>query len=72
MTQIILNIKESKVSFFLELIKNFKFVEVEEEYCAESTKDEILKNIEQGLKEVQLIEHGKMKSRSAKEFLNEL
>ncbi|MCH8317074.1 MAG: hypothetical protein IIA88_01030 [Bacteroidetes bacterium] len=43
----------------------------EEEY-KEPTKEEILENIRQGLKEVQLIEQGKLKSRPAKDFINEL
>ena len=43
----------------------------EEEY-KELTKEEILENIRQGLKEVKLIEEGKLKSRPAKDFINEL
>lgn len=38
----------------------------------EPSKDEIKENIRQGLRELKLIEEGKLKSRSAKEFLNEL
>ena len=36
------------------------------------TKEEIKDNIRQGLKELQLVEQGKLKTRPAKEFLNEL
>ena len=72
MTQLILNINDSKVSFFLELIKNFDFVIIENKDYIEPTKDEIKKSIKQGLKEVQLIEKGKMKATPLKEFLNEL
>jgi len=72
MTQLILKVNDSKVSFFLELIKNFDFVKVENEDSIEPTKDEIKKSIKQGLKEVQLIEQGKMKATPLKEFLNEL
>lgn len=36
------------------------------------SKKEILDNIQQGLKEVKLMEEGKLKTTSAKEFLNEL
>jgi hypothetical protein len=72
MTQIVLNIKDSKVGFFLELIKNFDFVKVEKQDYTEPTKDEIKENIKQGLKEVQLIEKGKMKATPLNDFLNEL
>lgn len=72
MAQITLDIKPSRVSFFLELIRNFDFVEVNEENLCEPTKEEIKDNIEQGLKELKLIEQGKMKTRTAKDFLDEL
>jgi hypothetical protein len=59
MTQLTLNIKESKVQFFLELIKNFDFIKIES-----ISDQEIKNNIRQGYKEIQLIEQGKMKSTS--------
>ncbi len=80
MALITVKIKDSKVSFFRELIKNLDFVQEEkleesenrdDEY-REPTKEEIKENIRQGLREVKLIEEGKMKSRPAKEFLNEI
>ncbi|MGV8092152.1 MAG: hypothetical protein AB2L24_09855 [Mangrovibacterium sp.] len=52
----------------MELIKNFDFVEVDEY----PTKEEVKENIRQGLKELQLVGQGKLKSRPAKEFLDEL
>ena len=36
------------------------------------SKNEILSSIQQGLREVKLMEEGKLKATSAKEFLNEL
>ena len=72
MKQIVLNISENKLDFFIELIKNFRFIKLHEIRDAEPSKDEILANIKQGLKEVQLIEQGKMKSTPLKEFLDEL
>ena len=53
-----------------KLKKQFKWIE-QDEY-KEPTKKEILDNIRQGLKEVQLIEQGKMKATPLKDFLNEL
>lgn len=72
MTQLTLKIQDNKIQFFLELIKNFDFVKVEKGDYTEPTKEEIKENIKQGLKEVQLIEQGKMKATPLKDFLNEL
>ncbi len=65
-----LKVKESKFRFLIELLKNFDFVQVDSE--DEDSKEAILKNIREGLKEVQLIKQKKLKTRSAKDFLNEL
>ena len=72
MTQITLNIKDSKIGFFMELIRNFSFVKVDQLDDDEPTKQEIKENIRQGLRELKLIEEGKLETRPAKEFLNEL
>ncbi len=76
--QILLNIKDSsKLSFFIELIKNFDFVSVNKvitikESNNNQTDEEILYGIKQAVKEINLINKGKLKSRPAKELLNEL
>ncbi len=70
MRQLTLKVKESKFRFLIELLKNFDFVQVDSE--DEDSKEAILKNIREGLKEVQLIKQKKLKTRSAKDFLNEL
>lgn len=54
----------------MELVKNLRFVKVQE--ASVDTEEEDLKGIEQGFREVKLIEEGKMTSRPAKDFLNEL
>ena len=82
MALITLKIKNSKLSFFRELIKNLDFVqeekveesessETEEEY-REPTKEEIKENIRQGLREVKLIEEGKMKAIPLKDLLDDV
>lgn len=68
MTQITLHIKDNKVPFFMELIKNFDFIKIDDY----PTREEVKENIREGLKELQLVGQGKLKSRPAKEFLNEL
>ena len=72
MALITLKIKNSKVGFFMELIKNFDFIKVEKQESTQATKEEIKENIKQGLKEVQLIEQGKRKATPLKDFINEL
>ena len=52
----------------MELIKNFDFVKID----SYPDKEEIKDNIRQGLKELQLIEQGKMKATPLNDFLNEL
>ena len=55
-----------------EVIKK-KFEGIEAELnLPEPTREEIKENIKQGLKEVRLIEQGKMKATPLKDFLNEL
>ncbi len=68
--KVVLEVKDSKAAFFMELVKNFSFikkVEVEKE----PTKEEILEGIRQAVKEVNLIKAGKMKGIPAREFLDE-
>jgi hypothetical protein len=72
MAQVVLDIKENRIGFFLELIKNFDFVQINSTDSYEPSKEEIEENIKQGLKELNLIEKGSLKTRSAKEFLNEV
>jgi hypothetical protein len=80
MKQIVLNIPESEYRFFMKVIKNFSFVEVDEkknkllelESKLSPANHKIWSSIKEGLKEVELIEQGNMKAKSAKEFLDEL
>jgi tetrahydromethanopterin S-methyltransferase subunit A len=70
MTQVVLNINDNKVEFFMELVKNFDFVKVED--YTEPTNKKIKASIRQGLEEVKLIEQGKKKGTPLNDFLNEL
>ena len=66
-------IDKSKISFIIELFNNFDFANIEKkEDFPKDSEEEILENITQGLKEIQLIKQGKLKTKSAKTFLNEL
>lgn len=70
MKEVLLKVKESKLQFFLELIKNLDFVQIEE--LKEDTDEEIRENVRQGLKELQQYKKGTLKTVSAKDFMNEL
>ena len=70
MKQVILNIKEAKYQFFMELVKNLDFVQLKEDDG--DSKEEIISNLKQGFKELKLYKQGKLKTTPAKEFLDEL
>jgi len=70
MKQITLNIPEDKYSFFLELVENLGLEKVKEEQI--EAGQEVLEGLEQGFKEVKMIQEGKMNGTPLKKFLNEL
>jgi len=70
MKQITINIPDNKYSFFLELVKNLGLEKVKEEHVEAS--QEVLEGLEQGFREVKLIQEGKMKGTPLKKFLDEL
>lgn len=70
MKKITLNIPDKRFHFFMELIKNLGFVQVDK--SDGDSKEQIIENLKQGIKEVKLIREGKLKGRPAKELLDEL
>jgi hypothetical protein len=67
--KVLLEIKESKVAFVLELLNNLNFVKVK----AVSDEKAVLKNtIKESIEELNLIKKGKLKGIPAKELLDEL
>jgi wobble nucleotide-excising tRNase len=70
MKQVVLNIKSSKYEFFMELLKSFDFVEVEE--ITTDSKEEIIESLTQSFKELKQYKEGKLKTISAKQLLDEL
>ena len=74
MTQLVLNIPDNKLNFFLEVLKNFRFVKVKEknEMSLDAQQKEFVDDIKQSLHEVELHQQGKIKLQSARDFLNEL
>ncbi|MEM6263924.1 MAG: hypothetical protein AAGI38_15525 [Bacteroidota bacterium] len=69
MKQLVLRIEETKFNFFLELIQNLDFVEIEEDG---DSREAIMVNLKQGLEEVKLADQGKLLTTPAKDFLDEL
>lgn len=81
MKQVILNIPDREYNFFMKVLEKFSFVEVSQvrkaklnelEMQLSPAKRKVWNSIKEGLNEVELIEQGKLKGLSAKDFLNEL
>lgn len=69
MKQLILDIEEGKLPFFMELINNLDFVKIRE---SEPSKEEVLGELRQAVEEMKLVKQGKLKPISSKELLDEL
>lgn len=71
MRQVIIYTTNKDYDHFIELAKNLHYVK-KVQTDDEPTKVEILENIKEGFREMQLIKKGKLKTTSLKAFLNEL
>jgi hypothetical protein len=67
--KILLDIKDEKSEFILELLRNFSFVKTEP---LSVYKENVIKGIKKGVMEVNLINEGKLKGIPARDLLNEL
>jgi len=65
----VLEIKENKAPFVMELLGNFSFVKVKP---ITNEKAMLLNEIKEAVDTVNLVKKGKLKMRSAKELLNEI
>ncbi len=70
MRHVTIYIADKAYSHFIELAKNLQYVKKIE--TDEDQKQHILDNIKAGLQEVALFKKGKLKTTSAKAFLDEL
>jgi hypothetical protein len=69
---IILDIKEnSRVPFFMELLKGLKYVNIVKQVDDER-KSQFITDLAEAFDDVKLYEQGKKKLKSAKDLLNEL
>jgi polyhydroxyalkanoate synthesis regulator phasin len=67
--KVLLDIKESKALFLMELLNNFSFVKAQP---ITNEKALLLGEIKEAVDAVNLVKKGKMSARPAKKLLNEL
>jgi hypothetical protein len=67
--KVLLDIKDSKAQFILELLINFSFVKTKP---LTPYKADVLEGLKEAVEELNLIKQGKLKGISAKDLLNEL
>ena len=67
--KVLLDSKESKVSFVMELLNSFSFVKVKK---LSDEKAELMSNIKEAVEELNLIKQGKLKGIPAKDLLDGL
>ena len=67
--KVLLDVKDDKASFIMELLSNFKFVKAKP---LTPYKAEVLGGIKDAVEEMKLIKEGKLKGISAKKLLDEL
>ena len=71
MRQLTVYTTDKEYDHFVELAKNLHYVK-KIETDDEPTKEDIVKNLKAGFEEMRLFKKGKLKTTSAKDFLNEL
>jgi hypothetical protein len=67
--KVLLEIKENKVSFVLELLNSLSFVKVKP---LSDEKAELINDIKEAVEELKLVRQGKLKARNVEELINEL
>jgi hypothetical protein len=67
--KVLLDIKDNKASFVLELLKNLPFVKAKP---LTPSKAQVLEELKEAVENMALIKQGKLKARPAKELLDEL
>lgn len=67
--KVLLDIKDEKVPFVLELLKNFSFVKTAK---ITPSKLKVLSDVKEAVDEMNLINSGKLKAKKAEELFDEL
>ena len=68
--RVVLNVAARKYNFFMELLKNFNFVQLEENDG--DSREEIIANLKEAAKELKLLKEGKLETRPLNDFLDEI
>jgi len=69
--KVILDIKETRIPFFMELIKSLDYIRIVKEIKDEK-KSRAVSELAEAFRDAELHEQGKKKLKSAKELLGEL
>jgi hypothetical protein len=67
--KVLLDIKDNKTAFFMELLNSFSYVKAKP---LSDEKAQLLEDIREAVQEMKLIRSGKKKARNAEDFINEL
>ncbi len=67
--KVLLDIKDNKAAFFMELLKSFPYVKTK---TLTPYKAEVLAGIKEAVEEMKLIKSGKLKARNAEDLFDEL
>ena len=68
--RVVLNVAARKYNFFMEVLENFNFVQIEGNDG--DSREEIIANLKEAAKDLELLKAGKLETRPARELLNEL
>ena len=67
--KVLLDIKDSKADFVMELLGSLSFVKVK---AVNEEKMQLIDEIKEAVQDMKLIKAGKKKARNAEDFINEL
>ncbi|MCK5277019.1 MAG: hypothetical protein KAK04_00755 [Cyclobacteriaceae bacterium] len=68
--KILLDIKDNKAAFFMEVLKSFNFVK--KATPLSDAKANLMQDIREAVEELKLVKEGKLKARNAEDLINEL
>lgn len=69
MQRVVIDIPDNKLKFFMELVNNLGFKKVRQ---LDAEQQEFVDDLQHSLKEVKLMQEGRLEKQSAEDFLNEL
>jgi polyhydroxyalkanoate synthesis regulator phasin len=67
--KVLIDIKENKVDFVMELLNSLSFVKAK---TISPQKAQLIEEIKEAVENLNLVKHGKLKARKAKDLVNEL